>query len=182
MINPQIKFTYRDYLLLPEGDRRELIEGDFYMAPAPNIWHQTVVVNLGRLLANFVISKNLGVVLWAPTDVVLSQESVVQPDVLFISNARRHIIKKNYVSGAPDLVIEVLSRGTSVRDRQLKLRLYARYGVLEYWIVDPDARSVQVMVLGAQGYDTVRTYTSGAIESSVLPGLNLTLDEIFAAY
>lgn len=182
MINPQIKFTYRDYLLLPEGDRRELIEGDFYMAPSPSIWHQHIAANLGTLLRAFVNINQLGVVLWAPVDVLLSRGTVVQPDIVFVSDKRRGIIKKNYIAGAPDLVIEILSPGTARKDKELKLRLYARYGVLEYWIVDPDRRSVQVMVLGAQGYDTIRAYTSGAVESSVLPGLNLTLDEIFASY
>jgi Uma2 family endonuclease len=181
MINPQIKFTYRDYLLLPEGDRRELIEGDFYMAPSPVFWHQYIGSTVATALNNHVRPDRLGVVVSAPMDVVLSEGTVVQPDVIFISRRRLGIIRE-YIMGAPDLVIEILSPGTSARDRELKLRLYARYGVLEYWIVDPDRRSVQVMVLGAQGYDTIRTYTSGAIESSVLPGLNLTLDEIFASY
>ena len=88
-------------------------------------------------------------------DVVLTQESVVQPDILFISNECREVIADNNISGAPDLVVEILSPSTADRDRELKLRLYARHGVREYWIVDPDERTVQVMLLGARPRNTV---------------------------
>jgi Uma2 family endonuclease len=151
MLNPRIKFTYTDYLLLPEGDRRELIEGDFHVVPSPSFRHQTIAANIGTILINFVRGKALGTVLWAPMDVVLTQESVVQPDILFISNERREVIADNNISGAPDLVVEILSPSTADRDRELKLRLYARHGVREYWIVDPDERTVQVMLLGTGG-------------------------------
>jgi Uma2 family endonuclease len=80
MQDTRLRFTYRDYLLLPEGDRRELIEGDFHVVPAPSIRHQTVAANLGTLLRELVRRNRLGIILWAPTDVVLSPETVVQPD------------------------------------------------------------------------------------------------------
>ena len=140
MLNPRIKFTYTDYLLLPEGDRRELIEGDFYMVPSPSFRHQSISRDISTPLWDYVRTNGLGVVVWAPMDVVLTQESVVQPDILFISNERREIITDNNISGAPDLVVEILSPSTADRDRELKLRLYARHGVREYWIVDPDER------------------------------------------
>ena len=182
MENPKIKFTYRDYLLLPEQDRRELIEGDFHMAPAPNIRHQTISLNLGRILANFVRDSGLGNVFLAPTDVALDNLNVVQPDILYISNERRGIITENNISGAPDLVIEILSPSTASRDRELKLNLYARFGVREYWIVDPDESSVQVMNLGDEGYADIKTYDSGDVESSALPGFHIAIDEIFAGH
>ena len=181
MQSTRLKFTYRDYLLLPEGDRRELIEGDFYVVPAPSIWHQTIVANLGMLLREFVKVNRLGAVLWAPTDVVLSPESVVQPDILFISNERRGIITEANVSGAPDLVVEILSPSTAERDRELKLTLYARYGVREYWIVDPEDSSVEVMVLEEAGVRSTRRYISGRVGSPLLPGLVVALDEVFAS-
>ena len=181
MQTTRLKFTYRDYLLLPEGDRRELIEGDFYVVPGPSIWHQTIVANLGIALRGFVKRNRLGAVLWAPTDVVLSPESVVQPDILFISNERRDIITEANVSGAPDLVVEILSPSTAERDRELKLTLYARYGVREYWIVDPEDSSVEVMVLEEAGVGSVQRYTSGRMESPLLPGLEVALDEVFAS-
>ena len=182
MQNPQIKFTYRDYLLLPEQDRRELIEGDFYAVPAPSFRHQTISRDLGTLLWDFVKTNNLGVVLWAPVDVVLSEESVVQPDILFVSNERREIITEDNIHGAPDLAVEILSPSTADRDKELKLRLYAQAGVREYWIVDPDERSVQVMELGSSGYTSIHGYTSGNASSPLLPGLELSLDEVFAEY
>ena len=182
MHNPRIKFTYRDYLLLPEQDRRELIEGDFYVAPSPSTRHQDISANLGMILRMFVNENGLGTVLWAPMDVVLSDTNVVQPDILFISNERRGIITENNISGAPDLVIEILSLSTADRDRQLKLALYARFGVREYWIVDPDSKSIQVMELGDEGYDIIRNYESGEALSSVLPEFRATLDEIFVGY
>ena len=182
MQNPRIKFTHRDYLLLPEQDRRELIEGDFYVVPSPSFRHQSIVANLGVVLWDFVRRNRLGVVLWAPMDVALSEVNVVQPDILFISNERRHIITENNISGAPDLAIEILSPGTAQRDRELKLSLYSRFGVREYWIVDPDERSVQAMGLGPEGYNTIRTHTSGMVSSPLLPGLDIPLDEIFAEH
>ena len=180
MVNPQIKFTYRDYLLLPEQDRRELIEGDFHVVPSPKFKHQAISRNLGVEMWEFVRQNSLGIVLWAPMDVVLDQENVVQPDILFVSNDRRNIITDDNISGAPDLVIEILSPSTADRDRELKLGLYARFGVSEYWIVDPDERSVQVMKLGAGGYDSIERHESGTISSTLLPGLAVSIGDIFA--
>ena len=180
MQQPQTKYTYSDYLLLDDDDRRELIEGDFYVAPAPNIWHQQIVASLASALRDHVRANRLGTILWAPTDVVLSQENVVQPDILFVSNDRRGIIAERNISGTPDLVVEVLSPGTAERDRQQKLDLYARFGVPEYWIVDPDERSVQVLELAGHIYERSEKYRAGAVASSVLPGLRIEIDQIFA--
>ena len=181
MQKPQIRFTYRDYLLLPEQDRRELIEGDFHVAPSPSVRHQVILANLGTILRHFVRGNTLGEVLWAPMDVVLSEDNVVQPDILFVSIERRGIIGEDNISGAPDLVVEILSPNTADRDRRLKASLYARFGVREYWIVDPSEESVQISVLGAEGYDATGVYTSGTAMSALLPGLGVSLDKISAA-
>jgi Uma2 family endonuclease len=181
MQSARLKFTYRDYLLLPEGDRRELIEGDFFITPVPNIRHQVISRNLGIRLWEHVDTNGLGQVFLAPTDVVLSPESVVQPDILFVSNERRGIITEANVSGAPDLVVEILSPSTAERDRELKLTLYARYGVREYWIVDPDDETVEAMELGAEGAAGVRRYDAGTVESVLFPRLSIALDDIFPA-
>ena len=101
MQGTQVKFTYRDYLQLPEQDRRELIGGDFHVVPSPSVRHQAVSANLGVALRDFVGRNRLGVVLWAPMDVMLSDEDVVQPDILFVSNERRGIIAEDNISGAP---------------------------------------------------------------------------------
>ena len=91
----------------------------------------------------------------APFDVVLSDTDVVQPDILFVSNERMGIVTEDNIQGAPDLVIEILSPSTAERDRTFKRSLYARHGVREYWLVDPDARSVEVLVLGEGHFEIV---------------------------
>ena len=186
MQHPQIKFTYRDYLLLPEQDRRELIEGDFYVVPAPSLRHQEVLANLAFALRVFVKKNVLGRVYLAPVDVVLSDEDVVQPDIVFVSEERREILSETNIVGAPDLVIEILSPSTADRDKNLKLSLYVRAGVREYWIVDPVEETVQVvqvvqvLELGPRGYDVDRTYSAGKVSSSVLPGSSIEIGHIFA--
>lgn len=182
MLNPNIKFTYKDYLLLPEGDRWELIDGDFYVVPSPSVRHQKISTIIGNALVNYVTANALGEIFWAPLDVVFDDKNVVQPDIMFISNERRGIITEANISGGPDIVIEILSPSTADRDRELKLRLYARNGVTEYWIVDPDEKSVLVMELGEEGYSAIRSYTSGHVSSSVLSGFGIAVDEIFTGY
>jgi len=180
MLTTRIKFTYQDYQQLP-GDRRyELIEGEFYMVPAPGWSHQTILKKLFRILDDHVTSRRLGEIRFAPLDVVLSEEDVLQPDIMFISEERSYIISERNIQGAPDLVVEILSSSTGERDRGLKQKLYARYGVEEYWIVDPGEKSVEVMGLGEAGFETVGIYSTGqAFSSPLLKGPSLNVDEIF---
>ncbi len=147
MAKAAIKFTYQDYLLLPEDKRYELIEGELLTVPSPDVEHQELSRDLEHILWEFVKQNNLGSIFNAPLDVVLSEEDVVQPDILFVSKERAHIIKEKNIQGAPDLVIEILSPATSERERTLKRKLYAKYGVKEYWIVDPEEKSIEVMAL-----------------------------------
>ena len=151
------------------------------MVPSPLEAHQRVSKKIEYQLVEFIEGHDLGYVYYAPFDVVLSMGNVVQPDILFISKERRGIITKQNVQGAPDLVIEVLSPGTSDRDLTLKRTLYGKYGVREYWIVNPEAQTVEVCILGKSGLDTVRVYPKESMLSSViLPGLEIDLREIFA--
>ena len=175
-----VKFTYEDYLQLPEDKRYELMEGEFYMVPSPGWSHQTVLTKIFLALHHHVVSQRLGETRFAPLDVVLSQEDVVQPDILFVSQERFNVITEKNIQGAPDLVIEILSPGTAERDRGLKRKLYAKYGVREYWIVDPDERTVEVMKLGEAGFETASVYRKGEILTSpLLKGFRLNLEEIF---
>lgn len=177
---PRIRYTYRDYTLLPEGKRYEVIDGELFVVPAPGFAHQTVVGNLFEALRRHVRARRLGVVLAAPFDVVLSDEDVFQPDVLFISSARRHILTPANARGAPDLVVEVLSPATRERDLELKRKRYADFGVAEYWVVDPEARAVTVLALGTGEYREAGTFCAGqAVASPLLPGLTLAVDEVF---
>jgi len=179
-VRKMLKFTYEDYLLMPEERRYELIEGELYMTPSPVPYHQKVVGNLYLILRDFVDRRGLGEVIIAPCDVVLSEYDVVQPDLMFISRERMEIIKERNVCGAPDLVIEVLSEGTAERDRVLKKKLYARAGVKEYWIVDPYRKEIEVYELGKRGYRLKGVYREEEeVRSEVLKGLKLRVSEIF---
>ena len=181
-----IKFTYEDYKSLPYSERQryELLEGELIpMAPSPGFAHQSASLELATRLHIFVRERGLGTLLEAPFDVVLGEpgeEQVVQPDILFVSQQRRDIIHEEGVRGAPDLVVEVLSPATAEKDRVFKRRLYAKYGVQEYWIVDPQEGTVEVLTLGERGYERAGLYTkSEVLESPLLVGLRIPLSEVF---
>lgn len=178
---PGPRFTYEDYKLMPEDKRYEVIEGELLMTPAPNVEHQRILGRLYRKLAGFVEEGGLGEVLLAPTDVILSSENVVQPDLLFVSHNRLSIIDRDGVHAAPDLVVEILSPSTASRDQVVKRKLYHRYGVREYWVVNPDARLVEVAVLGTGGLETWRTFPVGSsLVTPLLTGLAIEVAELFA--
>ncbi len=173
--------TYEEVRWLPLVEPTyEVINGRLYMVPAPTPFHQAVAFRLARALDEFVAKRQLGYVLTAPCDVVLSQTDVLQPDVFFVSRERRFVIGEQNIWGAPDLVIEVLSPATQERDRIAKLAVYARYGVREYWLVDPADRTVAVLHWTASGYETAGVYDESAVlESPLLTDLRLPLAGVF---
>lgn len=179
---PGPKFTYEDYRLLPEDKRYELMEGELLVTPAPTTRHQKILVRLVARLETFVDTADLGEVLCAPTDVILSDETVVQPDILFVARDRRAIVNPNgAVTAAPDLVVEILSPSTSSRDRVLKRKLYAKFGVREYWIVDPANHTVEVLVGASDGMNTWKVFpATSALTSPLLSDLVIALDKVFA--
>jgi len=180
MVVTKIKFTYNDYLQLPEDKRYELIEGEFFMVPSPSYQHQAISKELFRALDNYVRSHSLGEVLYAPLDILLSEVNVLQPDLLFISKERLGIITDKNIQGAPDLVVEILSPATAQRDKELKQKLYAKFGVREYWIADPDTKTIEVMSLAEEGFESIGTYQEGTmLESPLLRGLSIEVREIF---
>jgi Uma2 family endonuclease len=180
-----LAFTYDDYKTLAAStdDRHELIDGDLYMVPAPTVAHQTVSKNIAFRLEQHLRATACGRMLCAPLDVVLGQgdeRSVVQPDILFVSSERDGIVMDDEIVGAPDLVIEILSKSTAKRDTGVKKALYARSGVREYWLVDPEARSIERLSLGPGGYESATRYESGERLVSVgVPGLELAVDDAF---
>jgi Uma2 family endonuclease len=181
---PQGKWTYDDYARLPDhGVRYEVIEGELVMTPAPRPKHQKVSLNLTFVLEQFVRSRQLGEVYVAPIDVNLpGLASPVQPDLLFITTDRLDIIKEKFIEGAPDLIIEVLSAGSEMDDRRTKFELYARAGVREYWLVDPDGRTIEIFVLRGQAYAPLGNFDSdGQTRSEVLPDFTVTVGEICPA-
>ncbi|MBI4573010.1 MAG: Uma2 family endonuclease [candidate division NC10 bacterium] len=176
----RLKLTYQDYRLLPDdGKRYEILDGDLYVTPSPTARHQIVSANLLSALADHVRLHGLGKVLTAPLDVIFAEDTIAQPDLLFISNERLPILRE-WVHGAPDLVIEILSPGTQQRDRTLKRYLYARYGVRELWLVDPEARSVEVFRLDSAADTPLRIFANrDVLTSDLLPGLGLAVDTLW---
>lgn len=181
------KLGYEDYALIPaDGRRHEILDGEHAVSPAPRTRHQRLVARLDRSLGAFADARGLGEVFVAPFDVVLSDYDVVQPDLLFVSDARLGIVDEVNCKGAPDLVVEVLSEGTRRRDLVEKRRLYARAGVAEYWAVDPVVDAVQVFrpAAGEPGrYERAAELwaeAGGALASPLLPGWSLALAELFA--
>lgn len=175
-----IRFTYQDYLQLPEDRRYEIVDGDLYMVPAPVPYHQRVSGNLEFALRSYVTEHDLGEVLHAPCDILLSETDVVQPDIFFVSKERLPIIGETNIQGAPDLVIEILSPATEQRDRGVKQKLYARGGVAEYWLVDTNGKTIEVLTLKAGVYDRPGFYRStDVLRSPLLAGLSIPLSQIF---
>ncbi len=171
--------TYQDYLRLPSGRRYELIEGELRMPPSPNTAHQRFTLKLAVALREWVTKRCMGEVFIAPYDVVLSEKNVVQPDIIFVSRSRANQITTANILGAPDLVVEVLSPSDQNVDRIKKRQLYGRFGVLEYWIVDPDGPTVERISYGDSGEETVGTFRSGdVVASEVLPGFSLSVSEL----
>ena len=173
------RLTYEDYLLLPDdGKRHEIIDGEHYVTPSPAKKHQIVAGNLHALIWDYTRRVRTGTVFVAPYDVILSDEDILQPDILFITAERSAIATERGVRGAPDLVIEVLSDGTRKVDQTLKLERYDHFGVQEYWMVDPKGETVAVYRRATAGLELMAT--ADPLTSPLLPGFALSLRDIFA--
>lgn len=183
--NPQVRFRYEDYKSLPESMERryELLDGDLLMVPAPTTTHQRISRNLEVRLHEYCQQTGFGEVFDSPLDVVLGEtdaREVVQPDILLVAKERLSVIAEEEIRGAPDLVVEILSTGTEQRDRGYKKILYGRYGVREYWIVDPAVRSIEIHTLSQTGLEPRGSFTGDKIvESTLLPNMELTAESIF---
>ncbi len=174
------KFTHADLLTFPEdGKRREIIDGDMLVTPAPRLNHQRTLRRLTMAFEKYLEQNPIGELCYSPMDVILSDFDVLEPDLLLVLSPRKEIMQ-DWVRGAPDLVIEILSPTTAARDRGVKLRTYARFGVKEYWIVDPDERAVEVYKLAAEGYElTHRVAADQTLTSPLLPGFALEVGQLF---
>ncbi len=177
-------WTWEDYLRLPDdGNRYEIIEGKLYVVAAPTYDHQFSVSELLGELRSFVKARDLGVVLTAPFDVRLpGTAEPVQPDVLFLRTGNEPQAGDKYYSGAPDLIVEVLSPGTSRLDQHVKFAAYEKVGVQEYWLADPKTRSITVYTLHAERgeYEELGRFTPGeSVRSVVLEGFETPVAELF---
>jgi len=174
------KYTYEDYLKTPEDERYELIEGELIMSPSPIPKHQKISRELEFEILKVVKANDLGEVFDAPCDVYLDEANVVQPDILFISKERLGIIGEKNIQGAPDLVIEIISENTAYRDFVQKKKLYAKFGVREYWIVIPEEKLIEIYTLKDNTYTLYKTYYKDDIlESPYLKDLKIGLKGIF---
>jgi Uma2 family endonuclease len=174
------RLTYDDYCLLPNNGRRyEIIDGELFVTPSPRRAHQNVVTQLSSYLAAFVRREGRGRVYVAPFDVVFSFHDVVEPDILYVSKERASVVTEKNVQGAPDLVVEVLSATTAEIDRTTKLKLYARYGVQEYWLVDPEQCTAEIYRREARGFERVASLQpSDSLTTPLLPGFSLLLGNL----
>ncbi|MEP9409928.1 MAG: Uma2 family endonuclease [Candidatus Brocadia sp.] len=174
------KYTYADYCKISDEKRYELINGELLMTPSPITIHQRISRKLGFVLEKFITENNLGELFDAPYDVYFDDENVVQPDLLFISKDRLHIIGEKNVQGAPDLVIEIISENSAYRDMVLKKKLYAKFGVKEYWIVIPEGEEIEIYTLKDYTYQLYKAYCKDStFESPLLKGLKIGLLDIF---
>ena len=172
--------TYGDYLTLDDETRYEIIEGELTVVPAPSTEHQDISRNLEFILWGYVKKNGLGVMYHAPVDLVLDEQNVVQPDIVFISNKNRAIIQKQAIKGTPDLLIEILSPSSAKRDRCFKKALYEKFKVEEYWLVDPKHKRIEVFLLQKDQYTPYLSASGkGTIRSNVIQGLEISLSEVF---
>ncbi|MFN3976216.1 MAG: Uma2 family endonuclease [Aquificaceae bacterium] len=172
-------FTYEDYLRLEEDKRYEVLEGELLEMPASTTFHQKIVGNLYHLFRSYQKEKGAGDFYLSPVDVVLSEDVVVQPDIVFISKERLDIVKEKGIFGAPDLVVEVVSPSTFKRDTEDKRRIYAKHGIKEYWLVFPEEKGIEVLELKDGVYEVFSyAFEKGRVCSKVLEGFCLNLEEV----
>lgn len=181
--DPLRRYTYLEVCAeFPETNQPcELWDGKVIMSPAPSFRHQEVVLGFYKLLDNWVAKRKLGKVITAPVDMVLSEHRTTQPDVAFIARDRLGIIDRA-IQGPADLVAEVVSLEGRVRDRIEKRDLYEQYGVKEYWIIDPEAKTVDVLHLEKGAYTLVtRALPDQAAESRLLPGFSIPVTPLLGS-
>src|SRR5260370_13298750 len=174
-------WSYEEYGSLPEdGHCYEVVNGVLYMSPAPSMRHQRIVGRIFYYLAMHVDFPGLGQVYQAPTDVELSPGDVVQPDVFVVLNPHLGRVNSSRLIGAPDLVVEVASPSTARHDLSEKLYAYARAAVPEYWVINPDAQTVEVLVWQNGGYSSLYLFAVPAtLPSQVVPDFPVSVEQFF---
>jgi Uma2 family endonuclease len=175
------RLTYDEVVArFPESNQPcELWDGELIMSPSPSFYHQKIVYRLHRALDNWVSKHRLGEVVGAPIDMVLSPHRVTQPDVAFIAQDRLKIVER-VIMGPADLVAEVISLEGRQRDRIHKRDLYEQYGVKEFWLIDPEAETVEVLFLEGPRYEVLARCRPGqSAASKLLPGFEVEVQELF---
>lgn len=171
----RVILTYADYEALPaDGRRYELLEGELSVTPATSPRHQEILGNLYRVLYRQIEGTGAGKIFLSPIDCILSEITVVQPDLVYLDATRCSAVSDRCIEGPRTLAVEVLSPGTTLIDRSTKKQIYARHGIPSYWIVDPEARAVEAYVLSDKGYQLVAR-ASGASPVGLPPFPDLDL-------
>jgi len=175
------KLTYEEFREFPDdGKHYELIHGEVHLSPCRSTKHQLILGNVSGNLGAYVRSARLGVLFSAPLDVCLNSDTALQPDLIFISAERVAIVQENLVAGAPDLAVEVLSQSTAAHDRATKLPIYAEASVPEVWLIDSQARTVEVLRLQERKYFVEATLAGDQVlASNLFPGWQLPLRDLF---
>jgi Uma2 family endonuclease len=181
MSSDHVALTYQDYAALPDDGRRyEVHDGELLVTPTPSPQHQRCAASLFRVLDTHVRAHGLGEVLFAPLDVILSDTTIVQPDLVYLATDCLAAISRRGIEGPPTLVVEILSPSTTAIDRETKHRLYARHRVPFYWIVDPDARLIHAYRLDEDWYTlAVRASGSAPVHLPPFRGLALIPDALW---
>ena len=175
------RVSYDDLAQMPEDGRRyELYDGEVFVVPAPILRHQVVALRLWRIFDDYA-SKTGGLAVASPIDIVFSEYDVVQPDIVFLSAASlRSVSLDAPIRRSPDLAVEVLSSSTASNDRGRKMRMFQRYGVPEYWIVDPVGETIEIYRLAESAYEPMGTFSGrDEMRSAVLPDLRFSPSSVF---
>ena len=175
------KLTYEQFRQLPDdGKQYELVHGEVHLTPAPTTRHQFVLRNLTGSLLHYLDKNTLGELAFAPLDVRLGEDTALQPDLIFVSSSRADIIQEDFIAGAPDLVVEILSTSTAAHDRATKLPIYAEAGVPEVWLIDSQAKTVEVLRLQGKKYFVEATHAGDQVlTSDFFSGWQLPLRDLF---
>ena len=174
----EIILTYDDYAALPnDGKRYEIIEGDIFVSPAPRPKHQKAIGNLHIILGLYLQDHPIGDLYLAPIDLILSFTNIAQPDLLFLRNEKLHLVSDRSIEGPPDLIVEVLSPATEKTDRTTKYRLYAKFGVAHYWLIDPIEKRLEPFRRVGRSYRALQPITGADTVSleDIFPAWSFTL-------
>ena len=175
------KMTAAEFFSLPEGPPYfQLLDGDLYMSPSPRRYHQKLIVRLVGILQAYLERHLLGEIYVAPSDVVFTQDTILNPDIYFVSHERAGILTDQGAEGAPDLVVEVLSPSTARLDLGRKREVYAESGVLEMWVVSPRTRGVEIYRFAENASEPVAILGQGdTLASPLLPELAIRISDLF---
>jgi Uma2 family endonuclease len=173
------EWTVDDFLQLEESNLPcELINGEVFMSPAPSFTHQIVLSNLNDLLKAF-SKKNGGITMFSPVDVYLDRKNVFQPDLLYVAKENLGIISERGLNAAPDLAVEIISPSNGFKDRNQKRKLYQKFGVKEYWIIDPGNRTLEIYDFAMEDTPIFHLVEEGIVTSKLLAGLSFNFSELF---